>query len=105
MANRSKAEREILITAAATLFAKHTRDANEIAFLLESSYRSIHRWSKEEPRWIEVLDTLGYEGERNFRVQPARDTQDNPNFEKARIAYREAQKQGIPARKLVSTDL
>ena len=31
MANRSKAERDILITAAATLFAKHTRDANEIA--------------------------------------------------------------------------
>ena len=37
MPKRSKAELEVLITAAARLFATHTRDAKEIANLLGTS--------------------------------------------------------------------
>ena len=77
MANRSKADREIYIIAAATLFVTVTRDAQEIANLLNSSKRSIHHWAKTQ-RWSEVLRTLGYEGENNFRTQPARNTQGEP---------------------------
>ena len=100
MAYHSKAKRRILITAAATLFATHTRDANEIASLLNTSNRSIHAWS-HEPLWTEVLDTLGYTGERNFRVRPSRDVQDNPKFEEAREAYHTAIEQGVPKHKRV----
>ena len=71
MPKRSKAELDILITVAAGLFATHTRDAKEIANLLDTSERSVHRWAKED-LWEEVLQTLNYEGERNFRVKPRR---------------------------------
>ena len=71
MPKRSKAELDILITIAAGLFAIHTRDAKEIANLLDTSERSIHRWAERE-KWEEVLQTLNYEGERNFRVKPTR---------------------------------
>ena len=40
MPKRSKAELDILITVAAGLFATHTRDAKEIANLLNTSERS-----------------------------------------------------------------
>ena len=73
MPKRSKAELEALITAAARLFATHTRDAKEIADLLNTSERSIHRWAKSE-LWEQTLQTLGYEGERNFRIKPKRST-------------------------------
>ena len=73
MPKRSKAELETLITAAARLFATHTRDAKEIADLLNTSERSVHRWAKEE-LWEKVLQSLNYEGERNFRVKPKRST-------------------------------
>ena len=52
MPKRSKAELDILIrvTIAAGLFAIHTelweRDAKEIANLLNTSERSVHRWAK-----------------------------------------------------------
>ena len=65
MPKRSKAELDILITIAAGLFAIHTRDAKEIANLLDTSERSVHRWAERE-KWEEVLQTLNYEGERNF---------------------------------------
>ena len=71
MPKRSKAELDILVTVAAALFAIHTRDAKEIARLLNTSERSVHRWAESE-KWEEVLNTLGYEGERNFRVKPRR---------------------------------
>ena len=100
MAYLTKAERNILITATATLFVRHTRDANEIAALLDTTNRSVHRWSKE-PLWHEVLDTLGYEGERNFRVQPVRDIQGNPNFVHVKTAYEQAQREGVPKHRRV----
>ena len=71
MPKRSKAETDILVTIAAGLFALHTRDAKEIARLLNTTERNVHRWAKRE-KWEEVLKTLNYEGERNFRVKPRR---------------------------------
>ena len=66
-----KAETDISVTTAAGLFAKHTRDAKVIASLLKTTERTVHRWAKHE-KWEEVLQTLGYEGERNFSVKPRR---------------------------------
>ena len=101
MANRSKAEREVFITAAATLFVTYSRDAQEIADLLKSSKTSIHRYSKET-RWAEVLQTLGYEGERNFRTQPARDSHRNAEFQTVQRAYLQAKRDGVPKRNIAS---
>ena len=71
MPRRSKPEQERLTRAAAVLFATRTRDAKEIASLLDTTERTIHRWAKD-PLWEEVLQYLNYEGERNFRVNPRR---------------------------------
>ena len=71
MPKRSKAETDILATVAAGLFATHTRDAKQIASLLNTTERTVHRWAERE-KWEEVLQTLNYEGERNFRVKPRR---------------------------------
>ncbi len=71
MPKRSKAETDILVTVAAGLFATHTRDAKEIASLLNTTERTVHRWA-ESDKWEAVLQTLTYEGERNFRIKPRR---------------------------------
>ena len=71
MPKRSKAETDILVTIAAGLFATRTRDAKEIASLLNTTERNVHRWAERE-KWEEVLQTLNYKGERNFRVKPTR---------------------------------
>ena len=71
MGNRSKAEVDADITAAARLFAKRTRDAKKIAKRLNTSERNVHRWAKTE-RWEQTLQKLGYTGERNFRIKPRR---------------------------------
>ena len=104
MANRSKSERDIHIIVAAGLFATLTRDAQEIGDMLDTSERSIHRWAKE-PLWDEVLETLDYDGERNFRVRSARDPQreDTESFEAAKAAYNEARESGVPEHKRIST--
>ena len=73
MARRSKAEVNASITAAARLFATHTRDPKEIADLLNTSDRNIRRWAESE-LWEQTLQSLGYDGERNFRVKPKRST-------------------------------
>lgn len=71
MPKRARSEVDILVSAAAAIFAIHTRDAKEIAGILRTTERTIHRWAERE-KWEEVLQTLGYEGERNFRVKPRR---------------------------------
>ena len=103
MPRRSKAETDILVTVAAGLFATYTRDAKEIGSLLNTSERTVHRWA-ERDKWEEVLQTLNYEGERNFRVKPSRDSQSEAGeiFEKAREAYQEALKAGEPKHKLAA---
>lgn len=95
MANRSKTERDTLITTAAGIFAKHTRDAKEIASILDTSERNIYRWA-ETPQWEKTLADVGYEGERSFRVATTRDTQRDYGevFEKARDLYITAVGQG-----------
>lgn len=70
MGNKSTAERDIHISVAAWMFATQTRDAVEIAKAIGTSDRTIHRYAETE-RWEEVLTTLNYEGERNFRVRKA----------------------------------
>ena len=103
MPARSKAKTDTLVTVAAGLFATHTRDAKEIASLLDTSERSVHRWAKTDV-WETVLKTLNYEGERNFRVKPNRDSQREVGeiFEKAHDAYQEAIKAGEPKHKLAT---
>ena len=71
MPKRSKVETDILVTIAAGFFATQTRDAKVIARLLNTTERNVHRWAQRE-KWEEVLQTLNYEGERNFRVKPRR---------------------------------
>ena len=71
MGNRNQAEKEILVTVAAWMFVNQTRDAKEIANVLKTTERTIHRWAKTES-WEKVLKSLDYEGERNFRVNPRR---------------------------------
>lgn len=71
MPKRSKTQTEMLITAAAGLFVNHTRDAAEIAALLNTTPRNVYRWAQHN-RWEEVLQTFNYEGERNFRINPRR---------------------------------
>lgn len=70
MGNKSTAEKDIHISVAAWMFATQTRDAGEIAKAIGTSDRTIHRYAETE-RWEEVLTTLNYEGERNFRVRKA----------------------------------
>lgn len=103
MPYRSKAETDILVTAGAALFATYTRDAKEIANLLNTSERSVHRWA-ERDKWEEVLQTLNYEGERNFRVKSSRDTESEAGeiFKKAREVYQEALRAGEPKHKLAT---
>ena len=103
MPKRSKVETDILVTVAAGLFVTHTRDAKEIASLLNTSERSVHRWA-ERDKWEEVLQTLNYKGDRNFRVKPSRNSQreEGEIFEEAREAYQEAIKAGEPTHKLAT---
>ena len=70
MANKSAAEMDVLISVSAWMFATQTRDAGEIAKAVGTSDRTIHRYAETE-RWDEVLQILGYNGERNFRVRKA----------------------------------
>jgi uncharacterized protein YjcR len=102
MPNKSRTETDIRITVAAGLFATYTRDAKEIADKLDTTERNIHRWA-ERDRWKEVLQTLGYTGERSFRIQTSRNSQNNPDFEKAKIAYQQALADGIPKHKIASS--
>lgn len=95
MANRSKTERAALISTAAGIFAKHTRDAKEIAAILDTSERNIYRWA-ETPQWEKTLADIGYAGERSFRVSLRRDTKRDYGdvFEQARARYLAAVEQG-----------
>ena len=96
MTKPTYSKRVIHTIAAATLFATQTRDANEIAGMLDTSDRSVHRWS-HEPLWHQTLDTLGYEGERNFRVQPARDPErDDDTYQPMKTAYLQAISDEVP---------
>ena len=57
MPKKSKTETDVRITIAAGLFVIHTRDAQEIASMLDTTERNVYRWSKTD-LWEEILQTL-----------------------------------------------
>ena len=67
----TRAEKREQIKKAAFIFARMTRDADEIAKTLKVHPRTIYRMTKL-PDFHAELDTLGYLGERNFRTRPTR---------------------------------
>ena len=69
----TRAEKREQVKKAALLFARLTRDADEIAKALEVHPRTIYRMVKL-PEFDAELDVLGYVGDRNFRTRPARST-------------------------------
>ena len=69
MPKQSQAEMQDSIRLAALYFVTETRDAKALAEKVNTSERTIHRWSKSQ-LWHETLDRLGYTGERHFRVRP-----------------------------------
>ena len=62
----TRAEKAEQIKQAAFMFARVTRDANEIAAALGVSKRTVERLI-HLPEFQEELDRLGYQGERRFR--------------------------------------
>ena len=62
----TRAEKVEQIQRAAFMFARVTRDANEIAAALRVSSRTVQRMI-HLPAFQEALDRLGYPGERRFR--------------------------------------
>ena len=58
------------------MFARVTRDADEIAAALDIHPRTVYRMVKL-PDFHAELDALDYVGERNFRIRPARSTKTN----------------------------
>ena len=62
----TRAEKAEQIQQAAFMFARVTRDANEIATALGVSKRTVERMI-HLPEFQEELDRLGYQGERRFR--------------------------------------
>ena len=66
MKRTTRAEKTEQIQRAAFMFARVTRDANEIAAALRVSSRTVQRMI-HLPLFQEELDRLGYQGERRFR--------------------------------------
>ena len=72
----TRAEKREQVKKAAFIFARMTRDADEIAKTLEVHPRTIYRMTKLRD-FHDELDALGYVGIRNFRTRPARSTPPN----------------------------
>ena len=66
MKRTTRAEKTEQIQRAAFMFARVSRDANEIAAALRVSSRTVQRMI-HLPLFQEELDRLGYQGERRFR--------------------------------------
>ena len=77
----TRAEKREQIKKAALIFARLTRDADEIAEALEVHPRTVYRMIKL-PEFHAELDVLEYVGARNFRTYSARNT--NPSYDSAR---------------------
>lgn len=82
MPKKSKIETNIRITVAAGLFVTHTRDAQEIADMLDTTERNVYRWSKSD-LWQDTLETLNYEGGQNFRINQT-DVNERPEDKRLR---------------------
>ena len=70
MSKKIEGDKELKIQFAAWLFVNKTRDAKEIAKTVNVGERTIHRYA-ETDTWNNTLQTLKYEGKRNFRVRQA----------------------------------
>ena len=77
----TRVEKREQVKKAALIFARMTRDADEIAKTLEVHPRTIYRMTKL-PDFHAELDALGYFGERNFRTRPARSI--NRDYDRAK---------------------
>lgn len=61
------------VVAAATIFAsKNGCSAQEIADILNVPLNSVYHYAKQ-PEWNETLDTLGFDGDRQFTRKTTRD--------------------------------
>ena len=68
---------------AAFMFARITRDADEIAKALQVTPRTVYRLL-DRVDFNAELDTLGYDGERSFRIQPRGKGERKPSEKKQR---------------------
>ena len=75
----TRAEKHEQVKKAALIFARLTRDADEIAKALEVHPRTVYRMI-QRPEFHAELDALEYTGARNFRTHPARNT--NPDYDR-----------------------
>ena len=93
----------VKIHAAAFYFSQISRDVHDIAEMFGVSTDAIYKWAKT-PEWSDALDVFGYTGVREFERQPTRDTERDAGkvFEKARDAYFQAMREGVPQRKLAT---
>lgn len=60
----------------------------------------MRKWTKT-PEWDKALDVFGYEGDRNFEVQPLSDVirEQGQTYHEAREAYLKAMRTGEPKHK------
>ena len=77
----TRAEKREQVKKAALIFARLTRDADEIAKALEVHPRTVYRMIKL-PEFHTELDILEYVGDRNFRIHSARNT--TPDYDRAK---------------------
>ena len=82
----TRAEKAEQVKRAAFMFARITRDADEIAKALDVTPRTVFRLLDRDDFHTE-LDALDYEGERNFRTKPAREMP--PLYDRARAMWDE----------------
>lgn len=83
----TRAEKTEQIQQAAFMFARVSRDANEIAVALRVSSRTVQRLM-DMPEFHEALDRLDYQGERRFRkaqrVQRDEERTRKPEYQKVK---------------------
>ena len=88
----TRAEKAEQIQQAAFMFARVTRDADEIADALRISSRTVQRMI-HLPAFQEELDRLGYQGERRFRKAQRAQRDDErtqkPEYQKVKQLWEE----------------
>ena len=88
----TRAEKAEQIQQTAFMFARVTRDANEIATALGVSKRTVERMI-HLPEFQEELDRLGYQGERRFRKAQRAQRDDErtqkPEYQKVKQLWEE----------------
>ena len=93
----------VKIYSAAFYFSHISRDVNEISDAFGVSRHAVYKWAKT-PEWDYALSVFNYTGEREFARRASRDTARDAGdvFERARDAYFQAMREGVPDRKLAT---